>query len=50
VDGGDGERLCSLAERCLIPGESSHNGAVPVTVEALVSALLASDQLGHQRL
>ncbi len=49
VDAGNDEQLRSIAERCLIPGESSHNEPLPLSAEAVISALKAADQLGRQR-
>jgi glycerol dehydrogenase len=47
VDGASDEQLRTIAERTVVPGESSHNEPFPVTVEALISALRAADQLGR---
>jgi glycerol dehydrogenase len=49
VDAASDDQLRTIAERTVIPGESSHNEPFPVTVDALVSALRAADQLGRQR-
>lgn len=49
VDAGSEEQLRSIAERSVIPGESSHNEPFPVRAEAVISALRAADQLGRQR-
>ena len=43
------DQLRTIAERTVIPGESSHNEPFPVTAETLVPALRAADQLGRQR-
>ncbi len=50
VDAASEAQLRRIAERSVIPGESSHNEPFPVTAEALVSALRAADQLGRQLL
>lgn len=42
--------LLTIAERSLLPGESSHNEPFPVSTAALVSALKAADLLGRRRL
>jgi glycerol dehydrogenase len=49
VDAASDDQLRTIAERTVIPGESSHNEPFPVTADALVSALRAADQLGRQR-
>jgi glycerol dehydrogenase len=49
VDAASDDQLRTIAERTVIPGESSHNEPFPVTVDALISALRAADQLGRQR-
>ena len=49
VDAGNDEQLRTIAERCLIPGESSHNEPFSLSAEAVISALKAADQLGRQR-
>jgi glycerol dehydrogenase len=49
VDAGSDDQLRTIAERTVVPGESSHNEPFPVTVDALISALRAADQLGRQR-
>jgi glycerol dehydrogenase len=49
VDAASDDQLRTIAERTVIPGESSHNEPFPVTVDALVCALRAADQLGRQR-
>lgn len=48
VDAGNDDQLRTIAERSVIPGESSHNEPFPVTAEALVSALKTADQLGRR--
>jgi glycerol dehydrogenase len=48
VDAASDDQLRTIAERTVIPGESSHNEPFPVTVDALVCALRAADQLGRQ--
>jgi len=40
----------TLAERTVIPGESSHNEPFPVTADALISALRAAVKLKAMRL
>jgi glycerol dehydrogenase len=49
VDAGNDDQLRTIAERSVIPGESSHNEPFPVSAEAVISALKAADQLGRQR-
>jgi len=49
VDAASDDQLRTIAERTVVPGESSHNEPFPVTVDALISALRAADQLGRQR-
>lgn len=49
VDTASDDQLRTIAERTVIPGESSHNEPFAVTADALVSALRAADQLGRQR-
>ena len=49
VDAASDDQLRTIAERTVVPGESSHNEPFPVTVGALISALRAADQLGRQR-
>ena len=49
VDAASVDQLRTIAERTVAPGESSHNEPFPVTVDALISALRAADQLGRQR-
>ncbi|MEN9861349.1 MAG: Glycerol dehydrogenase [Cyanobacteriota bacterium] len=48
VDAGNDDQLRTIAERSVIPGESSHNEPFPVTAEAVISALKAADQLGRR--
>ncbi len=50
VDASSDAQLRTIAERSLIPGESSHNEPFPVSSAMVVSALKAADQLGRQRL
>jgi hypothetical protein len=40
----------TLAERTVIPGESSHNEPFPVTADALISVLRAAVKLKAMRL
>ena len=49
VDVASDDQLRTIAERTVIPGESSLNEPFPVTAETLVPALRAADQLGRQR-
>lgn len=46
VDANSDDQLRTIAERSVIPGESSHNEPFPVTSTAVISALRAADQLG----
>ncbi|MFN9660287.1 MAG: glycerol dehydrogenase, partial [Cyanobacteriota bacterium] len=48
VEASSDDQLRTIAERSVIPGESSHNEPFPVTAEAMISALKAADQLGRQ--
>lgn len=48
VNADSDEQLRTIAERSLIPGESSHNEPFAISTEALVSALKAADQLGRR--
>lgn len=48
VDANNDDQLRTIAERSVIPGESSHNEPFPVTAEAVISALKAADQLGRR--
>lgn len=50
VEAGNEEQLRTIAARSVIPGESSHNEPFPVSVEMVVSALRAADQLGRRLL
>ena len=50
VDANSDEQLNRIAERSLIPGESSHNEPFPVSAAAVSAALRAADQLGRQLL
>lgn len=47
VDAASEEQLLTIANRSVIPGESSHNEPFPVSAEAVASALRAADQLGR---
>ncbi len=48
VDADNDAQLLTIAERSLIPGESSHNEPFEVSTDALISALKAADQLGRR--
>ncbi len=48
VDADNDTQLLTIAERSLIPGESSHNEPFEVSTDALISALKAADQLGRR--
>ena len=50
VEASNDEQLRTIAERGVIPGESSHNEPFPVSAAMVVSALKAADQLGRQLL
>lgn len=50
VDAGSDEQLRRIAERSLIPGESSHNEPFEISPEAMVSALRAADRMGRRLL
>jgi len=48
VDADNDAQLLTIAERSLIPGESSHNEPFEISTDALISALKAADQLGRR--
>jgi len=48
VDATNTEQLRTIAERSVIPGESSHNEPFSVSADAVMDALKAADQLGRQ--
>ena len=47
VEAHNDEQLQRIAARSVIPAESSHNEAFPVTAAAVVAALIAAHQLGR---
>jgi glycerol dehydrogenase len=48
VDASSDAQLRTIAERSVIPGESSHNEPFAVSAAAVISALRAADQLGRR--
>lgn len=50
VDAASDDQLRTIAERSVIPGESSHNEPFPVSATAVMSAMKAADQLGRRLL
>ena len=47
INAGDDEEIKAIAERAVIPGETSHNEPFEVTAEAVARALKAADQQGR---
>jgi glycerol dehydrogenase len=47
IDAGNDAELMAIAERSVIPGETSHNEPFEVTAIAVMRALKAADQLGR---
>jgi len=48
VNADSDDQLLAIAERSVVPGESSHNEPFAVSAEAVVSALKAADQWGRR--
>ena len=44
------EQLRTIAERAVIPGESSHNEPFPVSAEAIMAAMKSADFQGRKLL